>query len=128
MKDFEKFLSSIFSLMEKSKVYRWLIVELLLKFVDDLGLLYSSQNIKLALEEAQAGGDFFSAILSMSSTTTPPPPEVYSVTTSYGTFDFTYGSLLRIAWFIINVLDVLDWNVVLKALDVVAKSLPSSKI
>jgi len=131
VKDIDKFISPIFSLMQKDKVFRWLFVEIILKYAGDLGFLHASKAVQKAIQDSQSGGDFWESLtFSFGAQAGGLEFEIQKqpIEIAGNTFELGYSDLLRLGWFILNLVDILDWNVVLKALDVLSKALPSSKI
>ena len=149
----EDIISNIFSGASKDKVLRWIVGEVILKYLDESGLLDSPQILKKALEMAGGGGyspsegitiastgeidwwTIFWEALKLVSDPTYYAQYITKLNVDLGSLfpglpqvELRYGSLLRIAWFILNVLDVLDWNVVLSALSVLAQAIPKSLV
>ena len=149
---FENLVSSIFLSASRDKVLRWLVGEVILKYLDESGLLDSPQILKKALEMAGGGGYsssegitiagaeidwwtiFWEALKIVSNPMyaaeylTKWSVDLGSLFPGLPQIELRYGSLLRIAWFVLNVLDVLDWNVVLSALSVLAQAIPKSLV
>ena len=151
----ENFISSIFLSASKDKVLRWLVGEVILKYLDEFGLLDNPTILRKAIENAGLGyspsegitiastGEidwlsvFWEALKLVAS-----PVAYAEFVTKYrvdlnsvlpnifpdGELELRYGSLLRIAWFVLNLMDILDWNVILGALSVLAQAIPKSLV
>ena len=145
----ENLISSIFLSASRDKVLRWIVGEVILKYLDEAGILESPQILKKAVEIAGGGYSpsegitiagaeidwwtiFWEALKLVSDPTyyaqyiTKLNVDLGSLFPGLPQIELKYGSLLRIAWFVLNVLDVLDWNVVLSALSVLAQAIPKS--